>query len=138
MKPEERSALAQAFIEHLSEPVVLGAENVFSKCDNSNTEWAIDKVFDIAYKSPKELWDLILEILHREPPDEVLAALAAGPLEDYLAKCGERVIERVERQAAKDPKFKSLLGGVWQNAMTAEVWGRVQACWDRSRWDDGV
>jgi len=138
MTPEERSALAQAYIEHLSDPVVRDAGNVFSKRDNSSTEWAIDKVLDLTYRNPEKLWELILEILHRDPPDEVIGNLAAGPLEDYLAKCGERVIERIEQQAAKDPKFKSLLGGVWQNTMTAEVWARVQACWDRSRWDNGA
>jgi hypothetical protein len=36
-------------------------------------------------------------------------------------------IERVEELARQDPNFNSLLGGVWQNTMTDEVWKRVQA-----------
>ena len=131
-------ALAKAYIDHYLDPVIWNEDTAYTKRDNSATEWAIDKIFDITFKSPEELWDLILEILHRDPPVEVIQVLAAGPLEDYLAKCGEKVIERVEAQAAKDKKFKSLLGGVWQNTMSEDVWSRVQACWDRSEWDNGV
>ena len=57
----------------------------------------------------------------------MIAVLAAGPLEDLLAKRGEDFIDRVEELARKDPKFNDLLGGVWRNTMTDEVWQRVQA-----------
>ena len=33
----------------------------------------------------------------------------------------------IEELARKDPKFNYLLGGVWRNAMTDEVWQRLQA-----------
>jgi hypothetical protein len=56
-----------------------------------------------------------------------MALLAAGPLEDLLAHHGELWIDRVEAQAQADPKFNYLLGGVWQNQMTEDVWQRVQA-----------
>lgn len=138
MNTDTIKALAQAYIEHYYNPTYWDKDMVLKKRDNSSTEWAIDKVFDITYENPDELWDLILEILHRDPPTEVIEVLAAGPLEDYLAKCGDRVIERVEAQAAKDARFKSLLGGVWQNSMSDEVWSRVRACWDHSEWDNGV
>ena len=138
MTDSERSALAAAYIDHFSKPREWGADMVLVKRDNSATEWAIDKVFDITYEEPMALWDLILDILHRDPPNEVIEVLAAGPLEDYLVKCGSNVIEKVELQAAKDPKFRNLLGGVWKNTMTDDVWVRVQACWDRSGWDNGV
>jgi hypothetical protein len=55
-------ALAQAYIEHYSNPTYWDKDMVLTKRDNSSTEWAIDKVFDIAYENPEELWDLILEI----------------------------------------------------------------------------
>ena len=138
MNNDLTKALAEAYIDHYLDPEVWDEDTAYTKRDNSATEWAIDKIFDITFENPEELWDLILEILHRNPPVEVKQVLAAGPLEDYLAKCGEKVIERVEAQAAKDKKFKSLLGGVWQNTMSEDVWSRVQACWDRSEWDNGV
>jgi hypothetical protein len=138
MEPNERKAMAEAYVSHYSAPHVWDKDVALLKRDNSATEWAIEAVFDITYEQPAELWDFILEVLSRNPPNEVLEVLAAGPLEDYLAKCGETVIARVEEKAKADPAFRSLLGGVWKNSMSAEVWGRVQACWDRSEWDDGV
>jgi len=61
--------------------------------------------------------------------------LSAGPLEDLLAMHGPAIIDRVEAEAARDPTFAKLLGGVWQNRMTDEVWARVQAARDRRGWD---
>ena len=93
-----------------------------------DTLWALDRILDITYSRPAELWEVILEILRRTEDMDVLCILAAGPLEDYLGKCGEDAIERVETQAAADPRFKHLLGGVWKNAMSDEVWKRICAC----------
>jgi hypothetical protein len=92
MTPDERAALAHAYIEHFSNPSVWSKEMVPARRDNSNTQWAVDKVFDITYENPEELLELVLEILHRDPPIDVIQVLAAGPLEDYLAKCGEKAI----------------------------------------------
>lgn len=111
---------------------------VLRERDNGATQWAADAVMDLAFEDPDGLWPLVLEVLQRDPPMEVIEVLAAGPLEDYLAKRGDTVIDRVEKQARSDPKFRSLLGGVWKNNMSDAVWARVQACWDRSEWDGGV
>jgi hypothetical protein len=138
MREEERLSLAVAFIAHFSSPYVWAENLVLEKRDKSDTEWASSKVIDLALEQPEELWDFILEVLKRDPPDDVIEVLAAGPLEDYIAKLGELVIERVEQQAAVDPKFRNLLGGVWRNSMSDDVWRRVQACWDRSGWDGNV
>ena len=83
-------------------------------------DWALEGDGD-------RLWQFILEVYKRDLPDKVVAVLAAGPLEDLLAKRGVDFIDRVEELARKDPKFNQLLGGVWRNAMTDEVWQRVQA-----------
>lgn len=138
MKKEEAEALAAAYIDHFSESYVWDNDLVLTKRDTSTTQWASDKAIDLALENPEELWDLILEILKRDPPTDVIEVLAAGPLEDYIPKLGEKVIDRVEAQAAADPRFKSLLGGVWRNSMSDEVWSRVQACSDRSGWDGNV
>jgi len=138
MKREEVEALAIAFIEQFSDQYVWDKDMVLTKRDTSATEWASEKMIDLALENPEELWDPILEILKRDPPTEVIEVLAAGPLEDYIAKLGERVIDRVEVQAAADAKFRNLLGGVWRNSMSDAVWARVQACWDRSGWDGNV
>ena len=58
---------------------------------------------------------------------EVCSFLAAGPVEDFLGSHGDRDIAEVERLAADLPRFKDLLGGVLQNAMSDELWGKVQS-----------
>jgi hypothetical protein len=90
--------------------------------------WAISEVLDWALEGEGDrLWPFILEVYKRDLPDRVIGNLAAGPLEDLLAKRGVDFIDRVEELARKDPKFNYLLGGVWRNTMTDEVWQRVQA-----------
>ena len=138
MKKQEVERLAAAFIDHFSDQYVWDKDMVLSKRDISATEWASDKAIDLALENPKELWEFILEVLKRDPPTEVIEVLAAGPLEDYIARLGGQVIDRVEAQAAADPKFRSLLGGVWRNSMSEDIWRRVQACRDRSGWDGSV
>jgi hypothetical protein len=130
MTRDEVVSLAQAYIDNQSKSFVWDKNNVLCKRDKSATNWATERVLDIAYEGPAELWDFILEVLHRTDDDEALGVLAAGPLEDYLAKCGNSVIERVEAQASADPKFRHLLGGVWKNTMPDDVWQRVCACRD--------
>ena len=120
--------LAEAFIKHYAKPYVWDADMVLQKRDTSDTNWAIDEIVEIGYKRPAELLPIVLAVLERTSDMDVLAVLAAGPLEDYLVKCGDAEIERIEALAASDDKFKNLLAGVWKNAMSNAVWDRVCAC----------
>ena len=89
---------------------------------------ALDEVMDWMVEGEGErLWEFVLAAYKRDLSDKVIAMLAAGPLEDLLAKCGVDYIDRVEELARKDPRFNYLLGGVWRNSMTDDVWQRVQA-----------
>ena len=73
------------------------------------------------------VWRFITAAYKRNLSDKVFGALAAGPLEDLLAEQGPEFIDGVEELARTDPRFNSLLGGVWRSSMTEEVWQRVQA-----------
>jgi hypothetical protein len=134
MNADELNQLVSAFIAHYANPVVMDQEMVLLRRDNSATAWAVDQVVDMGLDAPETLWDFVLEVLRRNPPTEVIGILAAGPLEEFLACCGESVIAKVEAQAASDERFRSLLGGVWQNRMSDAVWTRVCACRDASEW----
>jgi hypothetical protein len=92
------------------------------------TAWFGDEhtMYDAVHDSPEVAWPAILEILKRGVTDEHLSLLAAGPLEDLLASHGAQFIERVEQEAACSPSFNRLLGGVWQNQMSQDIWSRVQ------------
>ena len=89
--------------------------------------WAVSEVCDWRLEGDDRLWPFILEAYKRDLPDKMIAVLAAGPLEDLLDKRGEDFIDRIEELARRDPKFTDMLGCVWRNTITDEVWQRVQA-----------
>jgi hypothetical protein len=97
--------------------------------------WAWEVMHEMVHDNPGYAWRLILDILAADHSDRVMADLSAGPLENLLAQHGAQYIAKVEQQARADPLFARLLGGVWQNAMTDEVWRRVQRAWNRRGWD---
>ncbi|HVX62460.1 MAG TPA: hypothetical protein VHC19_17710 [Pirellulales bacterium] len=87
--------------------------------------------FDLPREQPELCWETILTILEQipaDPEDGLFGVLAAGMMEDLLTNHGTAFIERVEAQAARDPKFNLLLGGVWLTRMSEEVRDRVEAC----------
>ena len=91
-------------------------------------DWAV-------HDYPELAWEAILEAVSQPRMEPHLGTLAAGPLEDLLSIHGDRIIERVEREARANPKFAWLLGGVWQHKMSESIWARIQAVWDRKGWD---
>lgn len=94
--------------------------------EDSELHWTDDHLINLMIKGEiDELWEFVLRTYRKDLSQEVIGILAAGPLEDVLAAKGEEYIGRVEILAGNDSKFRYLLGGVWQNSMTDEVWGRV-------------
>ena len=96
--------------------------------EHKSNWWAIEQFMDWALHGEADLlWTFVLSTYNRNISDRVVSVLAAGPLEDLLAKHGPEFIERVEQLARQDKKFNFLLGGVWRNSMSEDVWKRVQA-----------
>ena len=92
---------------------------------------ASEVVNDLAHDDPSEALAVILEILRSIEPDpetELFQVLAAGPVEDLLANSGDAIIENVEAEASRNEAFKLLLGGVWKNTMSQDIWERVERC----------
>ena len=54
--------------------------------DDHSLFWAAERFMDLIHMDevPEEYFEAILEILRRNPGDEVLSVLAAGPLEDII------------------------------------------------------
>jgi hypothetical protein len=102
-----------------------------------DTAWATTKQLDLVLDEEfEDLWRLILVIHSLDKSPKILGILSAGPIEDLLGRSGEQFIDRVELVARFDPSFAKVLGGVWQNSMSNEVWTRLQAAWDRRGWDN--
>ena len=89
--------------------------------------WAIERFMNVyEQQEAEDAWAAILEILARKPSTQVIGMLAAGPLEDLIAEWGTLFIERIELEARQNPEFRHILGGVWQNGSTAEIWERIE------------
>jgi hypothetical protein len=117
MDPQERDRLLSAWVAFWRAPE--------GSPDHDAVAWAFEAFYDVSNDSPQLCLDLAEEVLNYEIDDELLSVLAAGPVEEVLAVHGEAIIGAVEAKAASNPKFRHLLGGVWKNAMSDEVWARV-------------
>jgi hypothetical protein len=78
--------------------------------------------------TPRPHFSEILELIAEAPDnDRVLRDIAAGPLEGFLGRFDAEVIDRVEAEAARDPRSRRVLSGVWKHGMPDPVWSRVRA-----------
>lgn len=105
---------------------------LFTLCDADTKEyenafWIFDRIIEMTEENPEEVFELILDILKKDNSIRIIQNLAAGPLENLLVYHGEKFIERIEKLAKRDPDFKMLLGGVWQNNISNNIWQRLQA-----------
>jgi hypothetical protein len=83
---------------------------------------------ELPREEPQLCLESILEVLARiegASSNRLLAALAAGPLEDLLTKNGHIVIEQVEVLARRNPDFRLLLNGIWDSTIKPEVLSRL-------------
>jgi hypothetical protein len=91
-------------------------------------EWAVDEVRNIIEGAAGDAWQLVLTLVELVPDnDGVGSSLAAGPIEDFLVLHGSQCFAQVEQLATSCSCFKDLLGGVWQNTMSDELWGKVKS-----------
>lgn len=89
--------------------------------------WAFEALDKLITEKPAEALKTIENIAHRTNGDiPLLGALAAGPLEDLLARHGETIIGDVEAVAKRDPAIRRCLAGVWKNKMSHDLYARVQ------------
>jgi hypothetical protein len=83
-------------------------------------------MYDAVHDAPEIAWLAILRILQQDLTDEQRSILAAGPLETLVGMHGSQFIERIELEAKQNPRFNRLLGGVWKNQSSAEIWERIK------------
>ncbi|MGY8632537.1 hypothetical protein RAD15_08570 [Bradyrhizobium sp. 14AA] len=114
--------LARAWVEQYSRSERDQDDNLFAIMDFER---------DLREDDPDGIIDLILEILKIESNPVLLSLLAAGPLEDVI---GIATIDRIEREARINERFRDLLGGVWYYRSSDEVKARLDALIAESRW----
>lgn len=116
------AALARAWVEQYSRSDRDQDDNFFAIMDFER---------DLREDDPDGMIDLILEILKIEANPVLLSLLAAGPLEDVISA---GTIDRIEREARVNERFRDLLGGVWYYCAPDELKTRLDALIGESRW----
>lgn len=96
---------------HIAYLRVLGAQGPDDDHPDAWTWYAFD---DLARRSPDMTLDLVLASLRACRTPAEVALLAAGPLEDVIARNGPAVIDRIECLAQTIPRFRFALWAVRQ------------------------
>jgi hypothetical protein len=88
--------------------------------------WVVERFID-ASSEPATAWNVIQKIISLNQNDAILAMVGAGPFEDLMVHHGALLIDKVESCARASPAFRRMLGVVWKNAISDEVWDRIRA-----------
>lgn len=102
----------------------IAAQETWDRDSDEELPPAISELNDLD-ADPEDVWRVILHVLSHCPSENVLAILAAGPLEDLIEYHGEAMIDRIEQESVSNPGFKQLLCGVWPSS-SKEIWARVE------------
>lgn len=122
-------------IEEWATSYISFEEKPTPKNDDDPAWWPVRQFYELVHEKPELCWDAILKILESTSNEEILSGLAAGPLEDLIEEHGPAFIERIEREALQNAKFKKLLRGVWKSS-TEQIWERILVARGESTEDD--
>jgi uncharacterized protein DUF6869 len=89
--------------------------------------WAFERMDELCDSEPATAWNVIQEIIALNHSDSILAMIGAGPFEDLMARHGAMFIDKVESCARTNPEFRRMLGIVWKNQISDDVWVRLKA-----------
>jgi hypothetical protein len=108
-------------------------EQNFKLDKDRDDNWSalFDYQCDLVNHEPDKAIDLVLEILKIEDSVPLHPLLAAGMLEDAI---GRNTIDRIEREAAANDKFRDLLGGVWYWNEPDDLKARLDAIVQGRHW----
>jgi hypothetical protein len=121
--------------EDLARAYVAAQQTEFKSEQWNALFWTHERTNYLTKYLPHKAWRVILLIWSIDQSIKTMQSLSAGEIENLLTRNGIEIIALVEAEARRDPSFAKLLGGVWKNRMTDEVWSRLQAAWDRRGWD---
>jgi hypothetical protein len=106
-----------------------------SECPDKDRDrnWSAlrDHESDLRAENPERALAIILEVLKIETNPNMLSYLAAGPLEDLITL---ETIDMIEAEAARNERFRWLLGGVWYSTAPDELKARLDAIIDGRHW----
>jgi hypothetical protein len=98
--------------------------------DTAFDNWAVFLVLELLEEDRAEAWDLVRALVNAAPSDDVLAVVAAGPVEDFILLQAPESVDLIEQEARANPKFQQALRGVWIMRLAKErpdLFDRVEA-----------
>jgi len=97
-------------------------------------EWSSDDdaLYGILHNEPDRALATIFGAMQLTDDQSVLGGLAAGPLEDFLGVHGKAYLEVFHMLALKHRRLREVLDGVWQGAMSKDVWHRIETLKQKS------
>lgn len=113
--------------EFSDEELIAAYLHSWSGENSASTSWANDALDDLVHQTPERAWSILCPLVERAATDQILAIIAAGPLEDLLCLHGPAFLDRVEEQARREPRFRHGLAGVWgSSTMEPRVYQRIR------------
>ena len=88
--------------------------------------WAFNRLAELMRDDPDAAWQITVELIARASDEETLGYVAAGALEDLICQHPDAMIDRVERHAKQDARFRTAVARVWGwTRMPKEVRARL-------------
>lgn len=113
----------------VSQEIIRGWITEFTGCDSKpipSGGKADRELSSLCKSEPLLALDAIRAISEQTSAPEVLAVLAAGPLENVLVRHGSAVLDNVIAHAHASAEFRELLGGLWGGRISDDVWRRLE------------
>jgi len=97
-------------------------------------EWSSDDdaLYGILHSEPDRALSVIFAAIQLTGDQRVLGGLASGPLEDFLGIHGKAYLEVFHVLALEHRRLREALDGVWQGAMSKEVWHQIETLKQRA------
>lgn len=99
--------------------------------EKESTQFAYNYLHNLTSRDSKEALEIIFTIYEMTDNEFVLDNLAAGPLEDLLARNGGEVIDDIERYIEINNKFCCVLSGIWEGNITPNILKRIDELIDK-------
>ena len=102
----------------------------YQEKDTEFDNWTVMLVLELLEDDRAEAWDLVRALVNAAPSHEVLADVAAGPVEDFILLQAPESVDLIEQEARANPKFRQALTGVWIMRLAKErpdLFDRVEA-----------
>ena len=98
------------------DPIINELVTVYHRYGVTNSPddfWAWDRVGEIIRGSDVEqAWQLVVALI-RASTDERLPYVGAGPVEDLVVYHAPALIDLIEGEAQRDPRFRDALASIW-------------------------